>query len=541
MNIINSNFFNIKFDEFKEENIAFVINNAECLKEIYKDFKFIDDEESLLVVEKLNIISPQLILKLIIKNKELPFQVLYFDFVNNKYFYYHLILKLIDIKNLKIKTVIYNHLETFPLKVESKNIKEDYLKKDIKVNFHNKNYKISERFSLLDDIEEKISRLSNQNILVVLPGEIEAQSFYFKIKKKRRQNLNIFILNDQISETKFKRIDIENREKTNILIMQANNMHPLPYKNIDIIFDSYMRNFNQYKISYLYQSHLELLKTYLYKGEINLMITEEFYKNSSLLGVPLIPFYDVYKYYLMLLENNLVPELILEDIIFEKKIIEIKENLKNLNLINDQNTMVNSDLLFSFKLSLRTSLILYNFIENEAEEQNMLYPLIVLVSILEKIKYVFDEIDTNDPLEFYLNKWLDFSKEFNSLDIEKNNLKTWTEKNNLNFNSFSSILDKVKELVDNLNSYFDFEIGLFNTNILLEKSKSYLEKSYKDYIYHIKEKKDTENIIYTNNHRLAKLKKHNKDYIYPERIVSFYQNKNNLKGELDEIIFYTIF
>lgn len=503
MNIINSNSFQYNYEE---EKAVFVFSNLKQIK------KFVT-------------ISPQEILNLILNKQKIPYDILIFDLIDSKDFYCHLIFNLLkDCK--KIKLVVYNHYLTLPFKVEKKNIKDEIIKKeDIKINFHHQNYKIKDRFLLLNDLKETLLKnKKNKKILVIVPGESESLYLYKNLKQERKEKLGIYILNDKYNKNI--------KKEKEIYIMEANNMIPIFDKDIEIIYDCYMKSFNKLKINYLNKQHLELLKTYLYQGEINLMITEEFFNNSPIIGIPIIPYYDLYKYYLLLVKNNLNIKNIFKNIIMEEKLNEIKDILINLNLINENRVMVDIDKLFSFNLSLRPSLILYNSLKNN----NNIYPFVVLASIIENVKYIFDKIEIPDPLVFYLEKWLEFSKEFQDLDIEKFKLKTWTEKNELNFYNFLNILEKVKEILDVINNKYDLEIGLFNINILLEKAKPYLEISFKDYNYHLKDKKE---YIYTNNYHLSKIKLYT-EYKYPEKVISFFQKRNNYKDELDEIIFYTI-
>ena len=524
MLVINSNSFEYNLDDYLEKKIAFVYSNLNSVKQYQEN--------------NIYYVSSQEILYLILNDKNIGYDVLIFDLLDSKDFYSLLIFNVIKIKKIDIQVIVYNHYPNLPFEVKKKEIKTEISEKDkIKVNYHKNGYKIKERFEMLNEIKEKlvVSKLRNKNILVVVPGERESQYLYRGLKSLRKDHLDVYILNDNINQTKFKKYS--KNGTTTVLIMEANNLVPLPYDEIEVIYDCYMRNFNKFKITYLYQQHLDLLKTYLYNGEINLMVTNEFFKNSPQIGIPLIPYYDVYKYYLMIVKNNLNPEKVFNNIIMNEKLIEIKETLTNLNLLNKKRVTIDIEDLFSYKLSLRTSLILNLIIE---KKDYNIYPFIVLVSIIENIKYVDDKDNLiGDPLVFYLQKWLDFSNKFQDLDVEKNKIKNWTQDNNLNFYVWLNILEKVKEIIDCFDNRLDVEIGFFDIYNLLQKANPYLEKSYKDYIFHLKDRIKEDEYIYTNNKDLVKIKKYNLEQ-YPNTVVSFFQHKNNKKNLMNEIIFYTI-
>lgn len=504
MNIVNSNSFYYNFDDFLEEKIGLTFSNLKSVRPFYKHLKLIENEENLTDIENVNLISSQLILKLILNNFQIPFDILIFDLLNSKDFYYLLIINLVKIKKLTVKIVIYNHCPSVPFHIKKKDIKEDIIKKeDIKINFHNKGYSLKELKDKLIDIDKETK------ILVIVNNKNESQYLYKILKKERKTHLNIHQLNEKINF----------REgKTTILIMENSNLIPLPHEDIEIIYDNCKRIFKEY---------LDLLKTYLYQGEINLNISEEEFNKLPQINIPYIPYYDVYKYYLLAVKNNLNVKKVFKDIINDEKIDEIKEILTNLNLLNEKRVMIDIDKLFMFQLGLRSSLMMYEIIKNNLQ----LYPFIVLVSIIDSVKFINDNIDIDDPLIFYLNKWLEFSKKFQDLNIEKSKLKLWTDEENLNFDNFFKILEKVKNLLNILTDKYDIEIGLFNIFTLLETAKPFLEKAFKSYIYHLKTK-EQDNYIYTNNHQLLKIKLYN-SIQYPEKIISFFNFK-------DEIIFYTI-
>lgn len=535
MIVVNSNSFDYNLDSYGDKIIALVNNKSEIMKTIYNDFNFISNTSDLLKLEKNNLVSSTFLIDLLIEGKKIPFDTIIINLVRGKDLYYQLIINLMKYSQIKEKDlIIYNHYENLPFYI--KDVQEEKNKKEIKINFYDEVFKIKERKEMIEIIGDKISQLDifSKKVLVIVPGLEESKYLFGKLRNLKRDNLEIYQIDNNIGKTKF--IKYSRKEKITVLIMEAKNIIPLPYDDIEIIYDSYMYTNNSGKINYFYKEHLNLLKTYLNQGQINLMVTEEFFNNSPNLGVPIMSFKETYKYYLKILRNNILePDLIFTDIVGEDRLIRLKKTLKNLNILNNKSILIDEELLFSIPLNLRPALLIYKIIEDK--NKLPLFPFIVLASIIEKVRYINDGIKNDDPLVFYLHKWLVFSREFKNLVIEKDKLKTWCKNNQLNFYNFEGIIEKVIEVYKVLSLKYNIEIAIFNIDNLMKKSLKFLEKAFKEYIYHIKHKEE-DNHIYTNNQEEVKIKRY-LEYKYPEKIISFYQNRNN-NDQLDEIVFYTI-
>jgi len=536
MIVINSNSFDYNSGYYENKIIALINSKAKKMKIIYKDFNFIEDRNQLLELSNKNLVESSLIVNMLIEEKKLPFDILIIDLINNRDLNYHLIIKLFKYSKIKDKElIIYNHYDSLPFHI--KNIKkEEKQKQDIKINYQEKDFKIRDRKNIINNIADKISKINQKDIiiLVIVPGLSESKQLYGKIKSLRNDNFEIYQLNENIEKTKFGRYI--RKEKTNILIMESDSIIPLPYQNIEIIYDCYMYSNNRGKFNYLYKEHLNLLKTYLNKGEINLMITKNFFDNSPIFGVPIMTYKDTYKYYLKILRNNIFdPDLIFTDIINDEALKRIKKTLKTLNIINGKRILLDEEFLFSIPLNLRPAFLIFKVIESKKELP--LFPFIVLASIIEIIKYINEEINFEDPLIFYLEKWILFSKNFKKLNVDKEKLKEWCSKNNLNYFNFNNLIDKIIELYTFFSLKYEVTIGIFNIDNLMKKAIKFLERAYKEYVFHIK-LKEKDNHIYTNNKEEAIIKRY-LDYKYPEKVISFSQKRNYNEG-LDQIIFYTI-
>lgn len=519
MQIIKTNCFDYNFEDYGDKIVAVVVND-ENISQIYKGY-LIKNQEDLTGLEKINFISA----KLLVENIEFlkAFDVLIFDLLANTDLYQHLIFQMYKYRKetrKSLELVVYNHTQNYPFFCE-KIIEKDCQKEDIKVEFHKESYKIKDRFKLLDEISEKINevRLPGKIALIIVPGEIESQYIFRKLKTTRNENHAVF----QLNQTNFVRYNT--KEKTKIFIMQSNNMIPLPYENIELIYDTYMVS-NPQKTNYASKEHLEILKTYLRKGKIHMMTSKEFFDNSPNFLYKFIPYNDIYKFYIEAIRENVYnPDLLLTGYLSPDNLDRVKKTLKNLNILNKGKIMVDEKLLFSIPLSLRASLLIYKVIE---EKKNLpLFPFIVLATIIDTFRGNIESKD-EDPLIYYLDLWLDFCKEFGDLKVEKDKLREWTKQNEINCYLFENILNKVIEIYQILSKKMIIDIGIFNRDNLMKKSLKYLERSYKEFLFHLKDKQE---YIYTNGKEETKLKRYQDKY--PEKVISFFQDK-------EEITFYTI-
>ena len=444
--------------------------------------------------------------------------------------------------------IVINHsdtLENIPLNTD-KVLENKIRKNEIKVNYSNSPYRIRERWEMLTEIYEKVikTKLEEGIILVVTPGVRESEFLIRKIKNAKREDLESYLLDENIHKTKFGRFNTKN--KTTVLVTDANNLLPLPYENIEIIYDCYMRsNFNGDSISYSSRERSEMLNNYIFKeGEINIMTSEEFYNKSPIFLPPFIPYHDLYRYYILIVRSaKYRPEILFNSLVSETKIKEIGQTLKDLNIVDrkrivgtnqytEGKILIDENILFSIPLSFRPAFIIYKVIKSYSNLP--LFPFIVLASIIDITKGNFYSVE--DPLIFYLNTWLNFTKEFKDLEVERNEIQDWCKLNGLDYRIFNALLEKVREVYDALSKKYDIEIGLFNVENLMKKSIKFLEKVYKEYVFH---RKDKINNIYTNKQEEVKLVKPEK-FKYPDQVISFYQNRNNKKGEMNQIVFYTI-
>ena len=558
MIVINSNNFDYNLEKYGEKIIGIVLTGKikiDILSKILKDFNIVNNEEDLKSIEKRNLVNSKVLSKSFIENNDHinSFDVLIFDLIDNQDFYFHIIFKILNLRAVKKEgripeIIVINHsdtLENIPLNTD-KVLENKIRKNEIKVNYSNSPYRIRERWEMLTEIYEKVikTKLEEGIILVVTPGVRESEFLIRKIKNAKREDLESYLLDENIHKTKFGRFNTKN--KTTVLVTDANNLLPLPYENIEIIYDCYMRsNFNGDSISYSSRERSEMLNNYIFKeGEINIMTSEEFYNKSPIFLPPFIPYHDLYRYYILIVRSaKYRPEILFNSLVSETKIKEIGQTLKDLNIVDrkrivgtnqytEGKILIDENILFSIPLSFRPAFIIYKVIKSYSNLP--LFPFIVLASIIDITKGNFYSVE--DPLIFYLNTWLNFTKEFKDLEVERNEIQDWCKLNGLDYRIFNALLEKVREVYDALSKKYDIEIGLFNVENLMKKSIKFLEKVYKEYVFH---RKDKINNIYTNKQEEVKLVKPEK-FKYPDQVISFYQNRNNKKGEMNQIVFYTI-
>ena len=219
MLLIDKNNFNYKH----QDNSLLIINNPEIISKLYD----IDD-----------IISPKEFLKL----EKIPYLKLIFILIYNKDKEYQEIFK--RIKNREI--IIYNHYPMIdPLPFDNfKYIEEKINKELITIIYKEEN---------LEDIIEE------GKIILIFSDD--------DIKIKREKIREIYKINEDINKTKFGKIN--SKRKTTFIIMNSQNIIPLPFDNIVKIY------FHNFKL--LSQEFIEFSKSYLHQGEIiiNLDVSTE--------------------------------------------------------------------------------------------------------------------------------------------------------------------------------------------------------------------------------------------------------------------------
>lgn len=172
------------------------------------------------------------------------------------------------------------------------------------------------------------------------------------------------------------------------------------------------------------------------------------------------------------------------------------------------------------------------------------YPYFVLITIIEWCKnsllYIPNDVDENNFIKknyseikdqniiiFYLNIFLKFNKEFKNLDLSKDKIEDWCNKNYINSQTFYYLLNKLKEI---LLKFKEVKLTLFDSKKIWDNVFPMILKYYHKNIYTPYNK--VEHIYNNNNGKMVVLdmKRFNiGEQFYPHKFLELY-TINNTNG-----------
>jgi hypothetical protein len=227
--------------------------------------------------------------------------------------------------------------------------------------------------------------------------------------------------------------------------------------------------------------------------------------------------------------------------------------LERINLIRAGRVLNRSQNILSIPLGLRAA----NFIFVWAGKNLPVFPALVLSVIIDQCKnsllYIPDTVEdhqefimthykkTRDDniIIFYLNILLLFLTEKKDLNIDKEIIKKWCDKNYIYYNTFNHLLNKLIKTVIACRNYYNFDLALYDSKNVLDKAKNILMDIYSDDICESYDK--IEHIYHDKNANSVILdkKRFNSGYFFfPERFISFF--KINTPKSHDISLFYLI-
>jgi len=136
-----------------------------------------------------------------------------------------------------------------------------------------------------------------------------------------------------------------------------------------------------------------------------------------------------------------------------------------------------------------------------------------------------------------MNIFLVFFKKYPDMNMEKDVIQSWCQKNNIHSQTFYFLITQIKYTIDYYRDTYNFEICLFDSKNIIDKMKDEIAKVYADSIYTVHEKE--EHIYEDRKGKTAVLDKKrffNIGFFYPEKIINFY--KINNVNSRDIILYY---
>lgn len=467
-----------------------------------------------------------------------------------------LIIKLLkSIKNISVCYILRNDSVevsyNFEIKKENTFIMKNKINVDIK--YHNVGIdQRKDKRNINDMIIEDIGKVVKGNVLVVLNSSKEIQHMYYhmtKILDKRK----FFITTIYVSDNKnliFN--DHHHHDKKNMVyIISSELTMRVHFFDIKHIFDSFYYNnggdnvFNNSKdrankyINYfshefnileeIDNENKKLLPEEEHKCYLKRYVSKEFFENTYAYDVPNINPNLLYYNFLLLKKNKYEPGTFYKNFIDNSTIVNITNTLDNLKLGE-----MDFELIFSFDLDLRPSLLINKAIEKKI----IIFPIIVAAVIINHASNMFfrEKKSYSGMLKSYLDVWIMYSEEIKTLSADKDKIFEWAENKYLNKHVFYNIVSSVKKICENLaNKDYIVELGLFDTNKLIQIVMPLLLEVYSGYVF-----EETEKHIhhYSNFNSKKSVKIINNEIKYPEKIISFKMNNRKHKEELNTVIFY---
>lgn len=229
-----------------------------------------------------------------------------------------------------------------------------------------------------------------------------------------------------------------------------------------------------------------------------------------------------------------------------------KENielLERLNLIKAGKVTKKAKVIADSPLGIRAS----NFIYEWGSKKLPLFPAIVLAVIIDQCKnnlvYIPLLLENKvkdkkinkgeENIITYMNFILSFISTFKDIDVEKEKIENWCQKNSIHINTFIFLIVKLKEAIYYCRKFLNFDLGLYESKNVLKKALPLLCSCYSEKIYSSHDK--INHIYHDNKGVTAILDKHrftNGNFIFPEKFISLYELNNNFGHNI--VLFYII-
>lgn len=542
-----------------EKDIAYVQTNKEKNEMMFHVLKhyFPDMGMGLNNLKNLTLINSEELCYKFMEQDFCSLKWLILDIVEPDDFYFALILKLLNKFDAKKfdhmpKIIVISRTETVDLLDYNFKVFDKRKQKGIIYEYIDKIYPIKERFLKLEDIvtdlkSKDLSLYESSIIMIKLACHTEENYIY---KLLRNSGLDIEIIKSQIMSKETRLTKHKLGKKATVLLMSHPLMIPLPYQNIKLIYDGFMREIQPMIIKYSSKEASLSLGGYLRSKDTLLrMTTQEFYDKGYAYDIRFIPFYNIYKIILNLVDNNLPPRDILKDLIPDDKLDLIIQDLEDMHVIKDNYIMINKDKLINIPLNFRPSYFLYKCLE----KQDNIYPYIIIANLInftnknliytanssteDILKEKFQLISFEDPLVVYLEIWIKFTKDLGTVNPPKEKIIQWCKDNNIVFDIFFNIIEGVVKTMDYLGTFNNINPSLLDSSLAVIKSLDLLNYVYKKFLYQID---DREKKIYTNGQDMVVLQNFSNKNEDIEKFISFNRHRYPQKERLDMINFYTI-
>ena len=438
---------------------------------------------------------------------------------------------------------------SYDLKMKKTNTFTQNNELDVDITYSEHTYKKNDK-SMNYDIIEDVKMDVDNNMLVILNTTKDVQHMYYHMVKNLDSS-KFFIVSIYVSENNtLNYYDRKDPEKTMIYLISSDITMRISLPGIQYIFDGfgYSGSGNLGKSFYNSKDRANKYINYFSADlehptedsdqgyHIKRYTTKDFFENTYAYDVPDIRQHFFYYNFLLLIDNNYDPVMVFKKFIDMNMIKNIYNVLHNMKILNMNKILIDYNFLFSLDLFLRPSLLIMKAIKSGLP----IYPFIVMACIINYSENGFYKEKHSYPgmLKSYLDTWIKYSKEKQTISIEKEDLFVWAEQNNLNKYVFYNIVNEVKRICDIVsNGGHNLELGLFNTDNLIQAAMPHLLEAYGGYVFEEIEKHSHH---YSNGKNISKIA--NNESKYPKNVISFKSTKPSYdkrkSSSMDLIVFY---
>ena len=294
-----------------------------------------------------------------------------------------------------------------------------------------------------------------------------------------------------------------------IIIAEGETFNKMLVNKIDGVIDSVTTK-NADNINYSSKELCEIRASQIKKGFIYRMCTEEYYKDLPMVSLRTFPEKETDLNYIKIISSGIDPKAIFSSIIDQKKMEEDLERLEELGLFSGGNITEIGILMEKTSLSAENCNLLYHWYTSGKP----IFPCIV-ACVISELESPLNSIPVSKDV------FTNYLEHFNEI------LKREDDFNLIRSDNFFQCLEKIKDIIKNINKMIKVDIGNYNSKNLMDNLRPLMEKSYTRRTYKLMNKKEG---IYSNGSKIFKVKPDEFGYEmdkFPYKIFEFHKVRIN--------------
>jgi hypothetical protein len=414
-----------------------------------------------------------------------------------------------------IITSFSEYIPELPFKFKKDQLQNMTTTKEIVIEYYENSFtpvskKIAKTLANVIIYKHKNYPIENNNIwLVFYCGN---ENLIEELNSKIGKEVNIYKGEALKKTTKF-----FSDKKRNVIILDNDYIPSVFVSNISGVFDSMISMNNG--INYSTKQISEIRSSYQENGFVFRLCAEEYYKSLPKITPRLISERLMSKRYIEMIDLEIDLNFLFLNIVSEEKLQKDIEKLEIFGAIMNNKMTDIGEIILELPLKTENCVFLYHWIK----EKNLIFSGII-AAVLSEIETPF-YLEGENTFEGYLKKMDEILREektLSSLDYRQ-----ISEKYGVELDAVREIFNKIIKIVKILRKKHNFELGTYDSKILVKLLIPYYEKSYLDETFKLI---DRRKLLYKNKNDIYKLD----DSIFnfdisdpPPRIFSFQKGNFN--------------